>query len=62
MLVYWIFLICVILIPFRIDKKFFEASKIVQWAVLIYDSQRNFPHPAYVAMVDGFLHACDEVG
>jgi hypothetical protein len=44
------------------DKKFYEASKIVRWAVLIYDSQRNFPQPAYAGLVSGFLNACDDVG
>lgn len=45
-----------------IDKKFYEASTIVRWAVLIYDSQRNFPQPAYIGLVNGFLKACDDVG
>lgn len=47
---------------FRIDKKFYEASTIVRWAVLIYDSERNFPEPAYIGLVNGFLKACDDVG
>ena len=57
-------LACVILIfsQFRIDKKFYEASTIVQWAIVIYDSQRNFPQWAYKGLVEGFLKACDEVG
>jgi eukaryotic translation initiation factor 2C len=45
-----------------IDKKFYEASTIVRWAVVIYDSQRNFPQPAYAGLVNGFLKACDDVG
>jgi len=45
-----------------IDKKFYEASKIVRWVVLIYDSQRNFPQPDYTRLVNGFLSACDDVG
>ena len=48
--------------PFRLDKKFYEASTIVRWAVVIYDSQRNFPLPFYQGLVNGFLKACDEVG
>lgn len=47
---------------FRIDKKFYEPGKIVRWAVIIYDSMRNFPEPAYKEMVRGFLKACGEVG
>jgi len=45
-----------------IDKKFYEASKIVRWVVLIYDSQRNFPQSDYTRLVNGFLNACDDVG
>jgi eukaryotic translation initiation factor 2C len=45
-----------------IDKRFYEASTIVRWVVVIYDSQRNFPLPAYEGLVKGFLKACDEVG
>jgi len=44
------------------DKKFYQASTIVRWVVVIYDSQRNFPRPAFTESVDGFLKACDEVG
>ena len=57
-------LACVILIfpQFRIDKKFYEASTIVRWVVVIYDSKRNFPQQAYTGLVDGFLRACDDVG
>lgn len=47
---------------FRIDKKFYQASVIVRWAVVIYDSLRNFPKPAFEGMVNGFLTACNEVG
>lgn len=47
---------------FRIDKKFYEASTIVRWVVVIYDSARNFPQPAYTGLVNGFLKACDDVG
>jgi len=45
-----------------IDKKFYEASTIVRWVVVIYDSARNFPQPAYTGLVNGFLKACDDVG
>jgi hypothetical protein len=57
-------LICVILIfsQFRIDKKFYEPSTIVRWAIVIYESSRYFPEPAFKGMVDGFLKACDAVG
>ena len=34
----------------------------MRWAIVIYDSQRNFPQWAYTGMVDGFLKACDDVG
>ena len=30
--------------------------------MVIYDSVRNFPEPAYKEMVRGFLKACGEVG
>ena len=57
-------LICVVLTfsQFRIDKKFYERSTIVRWAILIYESLHSFPEPAYEGMVRGFLKACDAVG
>ena len=41
------------------DQKFYEPNKIVQWAMVIYDSVWNFSKSA---MVRGFLKACGEVG
>jgi eukaryotic translation initiation factor 2C len=47
-----------------IDKKFYEPSTILRWAVVIYESERpdRFPRQAYAEMVNGFLKACDAVG
>lgn len=47
---------------FRIDKKFYQPSKIAGWVVVIYESQRNFPKPAYEGLVKGFLKSCAAVG
>jgi eukaryotic translation initiation factor 2C len=57
--------VILILIEFlyhRVDKKFYKASSITVWAVVIYQDQRRFNDSAINGMVKGFQEACANVG
>ncbi|KAF8173272.1 argonaute-like protein [Pholiota molesta] len=45
-----------------VDKKFYKASSITVWAVVIYQDQRRFNDSAINGMVKGFQEACANVG
>ncbi|KAF8179654.1 argonaute-like protein [Pholiota molesta] len=45
-----------------VDKKFYKASSITVWAVVIYQDHRRFNDSAINGMVKGFQEACANVG